>query len=285
MSLLLVGIDFSTRSDRALRRAIFLARRTGYELLIATVVDEQSRTESAEADRRHAAKVLDRMQRTIAQDDGVRCRVEVRAGRPAEELARIAREEGAAMMVIGPHRRSNIRDAFGAATAERIVKQSPAPLICANGVPAGPYRRILLPVDLGDAARRAAQALGTVQLGEDAEIALLHVYDAEAREMLGRSGATAEQRREYFDECARAAKQALRAFAASEGLEHTAQFVTESRGPVAADIEGFAADDGSDLIVVSRSGKGVIGRAILGSVTEDLVRSGKMDVLAVPEPQ
>ena len=188
-------------------------------------------------------------------------------------------------MVIGPHQRSMIGDAFGAITAERIVKHSTIPLICANGVPAGPYRRLLLPVDLEDASRRAVQALRTVDFPGEAEIALLHVYDAEAREMLGRAGVTGKERKDYLAECVAAAKKDLRDFAASEGLEHATQLVTESRGPMAADIEQFAADDGTDLIIVSRSHKGAVGRSILGSVTEDLVRSAKLDVLVVPEPR
>lgn len=283
MSLLMVGTDFSTRSDRALRRAILLARQAGYELLIVGIVDEQTSTGSADAQRREASQTLDRMRQTIGEQDGVPCRFELGAGHPADELARIAGHEGAAIMVIGPHRRSMLRDAFGAATAERVVRQSPTPLICANGIPAGPYRRLLLPVDLEAASRRAVRALRRLDFGKQAEIALLHVYDAGAREMLGRAGVTADQRRDYLDDCYRAASDGLRAFAALEGLEHAAQFVIESCGPMAADIEEFAADDGSDLLVVSRSDEGALGRAILGSVTEDLIRSGKMDVLVIPE--
>lgn len=281
MSILLVGTDFSTRSDRALRRAVLLARQSGYELLIVGVTEEDISAGSLDTQRREALALLRRMQQTITED-GVPCQVEVRTGRPSEQLAEAAQGAGAAMMVIGPHQRALIRDAFGAITAERIVHRSPIPLICANGVPTGPYRRLLMPVDLEDASRRAAQAIPALDFARGTELALLHIYDAEAREMLGRAMATRDEKSEYLSERAAAAKEDLRNFAASVGLEHAAQLVEESRGPMAAAIEQFAAADGTDLIVVSRSDKGLIGRSILGSVTEDLLRSGKLDVLVIP---
>ena len=282
MAILLLGTDFSTRSDRALRRAVLLARQTGCELLIVGVIEEDSSAGSLDTQRREVSALLRRMQQTITDDDRVPCRVEVRIGRPSEQLAEAAQEAGATMMVIGPHQRALIRDAFGTVTAERIVDHSPIPLIAANGVPSGPYRRLLLPVDLEEASRRAARALGTLEFAGSAEIALLHVYDPEAREMLGRAMVTHDEKREYLSERAAAAKEDLRKFAASVGLEHATQLVEESGGPMAADIEQFASEDGADLIVVSRSDKGLIGRSILGSVTEDLLRSGKLDVLVIP---
>lgn len=282
MPLLLVGIDFSSRSDRALRRAVLLARESDYELLLVGVVEENASTEPDGTQTSDASAVLRRMERTLNEDDGVRCRSEVRTGRPSEQLAKAAQEAEVDLMVIGPHRRGLIRDAFGAVTAERIVQQSQTPVIAANALPSGPYRRLLLPVDLGDASRQMAHAVRNLDLAEDAEIVLLHIYDPEAREMLGRAMASRETKRDYLAERASMAKKDLEDFAATVGLNRATQLVKESRGPMAADIGQFAVEDGTDLIIVSRSGKGLIGRSILGSVTEDLLRSGRIDVLVVP---
>jgi nucleotide-binding universal stress UspA family protein len=159
------------------------------------------------------------------------------------------------------------------------------PLIAANDVPSGPYRRLLVPVDLEDASHRAAQALRALDFASEAEVTLLHVYDAEAREMLGRAMVSSDEREEYLTERAAAAKEELRSFAASVGLENAALRVEESRGPMTAEIERVAGECGTDLIVLARSDKGVIGRSILGSVTEDLLGSGKLDVFVVSLPQ
>lgn len=136
---------------------------------------------------------------TITEQDGLACRTEVRTGRPSEELSAAARAFDARMMIIGPHRRALIRDAFGAVTAERIARRSPVPLLAANAVPSGPYRRLLLPVDLERGSRRAAAAAAGLGM-KGAEVTLLHVYDAEAREMLGRAMATSGEKAEYLSD-------------------------------------------------------------------------------------
>lgn len=282
MTLLLVGVDFSTRSDRALRRAVFLARESNYELLLVGVIGKDASPETDGTRKSDAATILRRMARALSDDDGIRCRMEVRTGRPAEQLAKAAKDANADLMVIGPHRRGLIRDAFGSVTAERIVQHSQTPVIAANAPPSGPYRRVLLPIDFGDASRQAADTLRKLEFTDDKDIVFLNIYDPEAREMLGRAMVTQEAKRDYLSERAMMAKDELKDFAASVGFEHATLFVQETRGPMARDIEQFALEDGTDLIIVSRSHKGLIGRSILGSVTEDLLRAGKLDVLVVP---
>lgn len=282
MTMLLVGIDFSTRSDRALRRAVLLAREANFEILIVGVIEEGTSTGSEDRRQREASTLLRRIQRTIIDHDGVPCRMEVRVGRPSEQLAKAAQDNSVDLMVIGPHGRRLIRDAFGAVTAERIVQHSRTPLIASNSIPSGPYRRLLLPVDLGDASRQAVKALPKLEFGKNAEIVLLHIYEPEARAMLGRAMVSQEMKGDYMSERAALAEKELKDFAASVGLKRATQLVTESRGSMVDDIERFAAADGTNLIVVSRSNKGLIGRSILGSVTEDLLRSGKLDILVVP---
>lgn len=279
MPILLVGIDFSTRSDRALRRAVLLARKARYELLLVAVLESETPDASREDE---ASAILLRIQRTIEDEDGVPCRMEVRTGSPSEQLAKAARAAGVHAMVIGPHRKRLIRAPFGAVTAERIVQQSQIPVIAANTLASGPYRRLLLPVDLEDASHRATEALRGLALAEVAEIVLLHTYDPEAREMLGRAMVSQESKRDYLSERADMASKELEDFAVTSGLDGAAQFVREAQGPLAAGIERFALEDGTNLIIVSRSQKGPIARCVLGSVTEDLLRAGKFDVLVAP---
>lgn len=281
MTVLLLGTDFSPRSDRALRRAILLARQFGWELRIVGVIEESQSAGSREPRERETADQLARMERTINEMDGLRCSSELRVGHAQEQLAKAAREAGADLIVIGPHRRSLIRDAFGAITAERIVGCSPVPLICANCVPSAPYRRLLLPVDFEEPSQSAVQLARSLGLADEAEIVLLHLYVAEARDMLGRSMTPAEERSAYLARRAAATRGQLRGFAASLAMERATQLAEELRGPVGAEIERIAAEEGADLVVLPRSRKGGIARTILGSATEDLLRSGKFDLFVL----
>ena len=282
MKLLVVGIDFSSRSDRALRRAVILARKLSSELLLINVIGKGAVLEEDERQESDASAALRRIARTLHEDDGLRCQIEVRNGRPAEQLAKAAQDANADLMVIGPHRRRLIRDSFGAVTAERIVQQVQIPVIAANTPPSGHYRRVLLPTDLENAFKDAAHFVQSLHLAKNAEIVLMHIYDPEAREMLSRAMVGQDLKRKYLSERARSAENELKAFADKFGLNRAARRVLEARGSESSNIEDFALEDATDLIILPRSQKGVIARSILGSVTADLIRSAKFDVLIVP---
>lgn len=282
MAVILVGTDFSTRSDRALRRAVLLARGDEHELLIVHVIDDDQPRRLLDSQQRAASDLLREMARTITDVDGVPCRTDLCLGRPAEQLPEIAEQADGLLVIIGPHRRSPLKDAFGAVTAERMVRRARRPLLAANGVPVSPYRRLLLPTDFEEASRRTAMAVRSLPIAEAAELSLVHVYDAEAREMLGRAMAAPDERSTYLAERAARARQDLQGFAASAGMEDATLTIEESRGSFSAGIERVAREDGTDLIVLPRSNKGPIEKGIVGSVTENLLRSGELDILVMP---
>ena len=282
MKLLLVGIDFSSRSDRALRRAVILARKLSAEILLINVTGEGAVLEEGGRQESHPSATLRRLARTLHEDEGLRCHIEVRNGRPAEQLAKAAQDANADLLVIGPHRRRLIRDSFGAITAERIVQQVQIPVIAANTPPSGHYRRVLVPIDLDHAFKDAAHTFQTLNLADNAEIVLMHVYDPEAREMLSRAMVRQDLKRKYLAERARSADNELKAFADKFGLGRATRRVLEARGSDSSNIEEFALEDATDLIILPRSQKGVVARSILGSVTSDLIRSARIDVLIAP---
>lgn len=283
MAVLLVGTDFSTRSDRALRRAMLIARHADYELLVVHVIDDDQPGRMIEVQRAAAEELLSDTQRTFVEDDGIACRTEIRFGRVPEQIIEAARVSGAGLVVLGPHRHSPLADWLGGATAERIVRRCPVPVIAAAAVPAGPYRHLLLPTDFGEASRRAAEAVRQLPFAHSSKASFVHVYDPEAREMLGRAMVPSEDRRQYLLECAERAATELAAFVRSLNWEATGEIVRASGGSIPSEIEKAAAEVDADLILLARSNKGVIAEAVLGSVTKSLLGAGEFDVLVVPE--
>ncbi len=283
MSVLLLATDFSPRSDRALRRAVLLARAGGHELRIVAVLEDGAAAEPA-LERDRALALLGEMETSIVERDRIPCSVELRAGNPPEQLALAAEEAGACLIVIGPHRRTLMRDAFGSITAERIVQRSPVPVLAANGVPSGDYGRALVPVCLDDVSRHTVAAVRDLDLLGTAEVTLLHVFDPEAREMMSRAMMLADERQQYLDDCAAGARAELKAFAQASAMPDARLLVEETSGLVAADIDRVASRFAADLIVLSASDKSVVAKTLLGSVTADLLRPGKFDVLVVPRP-
>lgn len=281
MSVLVVGMDFSASSDLALRRAILLARESGSELHLVHVL-ESSPSKSVSKGADDPGELLAALRRSIVDGEGVPCRTEIRSGDVAQELVAAATEDAAASIVIGPHERALLRDWLRGSTAERIVSHAKAPLIVVNGNPVEPWRRCLVPVDFGPAARRAADAVSNIPFLSKSLVVFAHIYDAEAREMMGRAFVQGTEREDYLREEAHAAQAKLRNFVDELCRGEAKLVVRENGGSVARRLDDISRDEGTDLIIVSSSNKGLVEQAIIGSVTEDLLRHGTTDIMVIP---
>ncbi|HVM45131.1 MAG TPA: universal stress protein [Candidatus Thermoplasmatota archaeon] len=115
MSVILVGIDGSPPSRRALDHATRLAREKGHELFLLTVVPEQVKNSSLSSMMPAGLALPPALSQTFEQtaqlrlDEiaaqlaaiGVKARTDVRAGDAARQLLRAADESGASEIVIG----------------------------------------------------------------------------------------------------------------------------------------------------------------------------------------
>ena len=278
--ILVVGTDFSTRSDRALRRATSIGARGAFELLLVHV-DNDEPLESIDTSHGRKPELLREIERSIAENDGIACRSEIRSGSVAEQLVGAAQESRAELLIIGPHRRAFFRDRFRRTTAERIIRQASIPLIVANSAPV-PYRRVLFPTDLNTNSRRALKAVRALPFVEESEWVLLHIYDAEARQMLHRTMAIPDEQESYLEAVASHAQNELAKFANNARCPNVRCVASESSGSIASDIVDFASEDEADLIVLSRSGKGIVAQTVVGSVTDAVLRKSRRDLLIVP---
>ncbi len=160
---ILVATDFSTRSDRAIRRASLLARQVSAELVLVHVIDDDRPERLVTAEHREASALLDEVANTTRSLDGVPCRYKVQPGEPFEGILRAADEVNADLIVMGMHRRRPLRDIVIGTTIERVMQEGRRPVLMANAVPAGDYHSILVAVDLSAPAAnaaRTAQSLG-----------------------------------------------------------------------------------------------------------------------------
>ncbi|WP_440008308.1 universal stress protein [Halomicrococcus sp. SG-WS-1] len=134
------------------------------------------------------------------------------------------------------------------------------------------FDEILIAVDGSDNARRAATFGFALADAYDATVDLLYAY--RERSLLGRDGTgdTATERGQaILDETAE--------LAADRDVAVETHVV---EGRPAKAITGFAADRGTDLVVVGRKGRVGVGRRLLGSVTEQVLRRIDVPVLVVP---
>ena len=279
---ILVGTDFSTRSDRALRRATLLARQGAAELVLAHVIDDDRPTRLRQAEEREAAVLLGELAETTRTTDGVACGYEMASGEPFEQIPRLAGDAQADLIVMGPHRRQALRDIFIGTTVERTIRRTRHPLLMANAVPAGAYRHVLLTCDLSDSSIGWLQAALAFSFLKDAETTVLHVFDSLAKSAMVRSALQPDDLQHQLDEETVLAKTKLREFLARAGVASHRQEVGHRTPTEAVTIHDYAEKQGMDLIVMGTQQRTGAAKYILGSVAEEVLRIAPTDVLVFP---
>ncbi|CBJ42825.1 universal stress protein [Ralstonia solanacearum] len=151
---ILVAVDGSPTSDRALAEAIGLARRLDAELVVAHVVDNSFiRYDVGYLDVGGFMELLREQGKQIvasgldqAKKAGVRARTllvddplaSFDVGLAVEEAAR---EAGAQLLVLGTHGRRGVRRLLLGSVAESVARQSRLPVLLVRGVPEAPAER------------------------------------------------------------------------------------------------------------------------------------------------
>lgn len=285
MRKILVATDFSTRSDRALRRATLLPRRLSARLLLVHVVDNDQPLRLVESAEREAMTLLAELARTVREIDGLDCDARVVLGEPFQGLADAAAEFDADLLVMGPYRRQVLREIFMGTTVERTIRRCRRPILMANGVPSQPHRRILVATDFSDASAHAILTARDLGLFEDAEVVLLHVFDTLAQDTPLRAAMTQEQLKEQLAEEEAQAAHGMVAFIGKTRIRANRTLVRPVEDTTGQTIRDCARANRSDLILLGTQGQSVLSAFLLGSVAESVLQNAEVDVLVVPSEQ
>ncbi len=282
MRTILVGTDFSTRSDRALRRAVLLARTLNAELVLVHVVDPDRPRRLVDAEAREAEALLAELAETACAVDQIGCRYVLRYGEAFEGILAAAEESRAELVVLGPPRRQLLRGVIRGTTVERVIRSAVRPVVVANGVPAGPYRRILFTTDLSPGAASAAEAIRRLDLERASAILAVHVFPFAAANLLVRTPLGADAIEPLRAQERREAAARLARFLKEVQLVRAHRLVLAGERPVVDLLLEAAARVRADLLVVATRGRVGLGKVLLGSVAEELLRRAEVDLLAVP---
>lgn len=282
MKKIMLATDFSDRSERALRRAALLAQQTGAQLLIVHAVDDDQPAHLVESERELALGLLTDLRDNLGRSEGLDVAVRVLLGDAFEALRQATEAERPDLLVIGAHRRRLLLDIFIGTTAERTIRSVGCPVLMVNAAPLGPYANILLTSDLSDASRHALQKVGQIGIGETARKVILHVFNVPALNLAMGHTLPPEGRKTLIDSAEEQARRTLSGIVSGAGLRQVRLIVRFETGPVAQLVQTTAAEERSDLVVLSTRGLGAVPRALLGSVTEQVLRASAIDVLAIP---
>lgn len=288
---ILVPTDGSDHAERAGDHAALLAGAFDATVHLLTVVDIEAAAgpfsaggvdddyiEQRTADQRAALADLE------AELDGdVRAETAVVTGTPSEGILDYVRETAVDLVVMGTHGRSGLRRYLTGSVAERVLRQSPVPVLTVRATEAsvvgGGYGDILVPTDGSERSDAAvAHALAVADAFESTvhAVSVVNVGDIATGGEVSVPAAFLEE----LEDAARAATEAVASEAATAGVTAVTEVQT---GRPKHELLEYVADHDIEFVVMGTHGRTGLDRVLLGSTAEALVRRADVPVLTVSE--
>jgi nucleotide-binding universal stress UspA family protein len=128
---ILVPVDFSECSIKALQYSVPMAKQFGAETVLVHVMQYPYLAAEAAVFEREALQAerdeLDSLMRRVSKI--VPSRVILRTGKPADEIVQVASETDADLIILSTHGRSGFSHALLGSVAERVVRLAPCPVL------------------------------------------------------------------------------------------------------------------------------------------------------------
>lgn len=282
---ILVGVDFSEPSRRALRRAGALARLWGVPLAVVHVLKEHPYEASlnpvallemlGETEEGLSKRLEDFTRETLGE--GMPVETELRMGVPDRDLLAYAKQRDAGLIVLGGHGKSALQRFLLGSLTESVAGHASVPVWVERGDAPETFRKVVLPTDLSPRSRHGvvvglewARRLGV-------SVVLLHV--AETRFLPPRSLLEAASLEEKVLEMARGPFEDFVAGLPLQGLEVDRELRT---GHATEEVEAFLRGHPDSLLVFSSVGRSAPLTRRMGSVALQLLRHAPVATLLVP---
>jgi len=292
---ILLATDGSPEAERALGTATMLSQKLGAELHLvcvepmpdplswpeARIMSPELRGDIRERAEDKARKMLEGQVEKIREMDAKVFGVHAVAGRPDTEIVRVAEEVGAGLVVLGSRGLGPVRRAVMGSVSLSVVHHSHCSVLVVRGEDAGLPGRILLAVDGSEQARVAAEAAAKISASTGSGLHVVFVMPT-AEHLYVRHLYSKELKRSVREQ----AGGDVRAF-----LDEQVRWIEDHGGKVEdkhmavgrpdAEIVELAEELGAGLTVAGSRGLGGVRRALVGSVSDSVVRHAHGPVLLV----
>ena len=287
---ILLATDGSEEASLAATTASGLATRTGSELHVLTVgpeypyyelPDYPARFEEViEAQRRETREVLDEQVRKIEESGATVEEARLEMGiPPGRAIVHLGEELGAGIIVVGSRGRGTMKRAVMGSVSSSVVHHAHCPVLVVRGEEGRDYLqdRILLALDGSEDSLAAART--AVDLAERMESELHVVYVGEVRPVSYRE---IGGYRALYEELEKRAQRLLdEQVTQVESAGGTVAKAHLKMGRPDEEIVVLGEEIAAGLIVTGSRGLGGIRRALMGSVSDSVVKHAYCPILVV----
>jgi nucleotide-binding universal stress UspA family protein len=277
----LLATDDSGDSELAATTAVSLAKNTDSEVHVVHVwrpvpsvhFDALIRQEM----RREAQEILDEQVKKIEGLGGTVVEAHLREGGTSEEIVTLATEIGVGLVAVGSRGRGRIRRALMGSVSDAVVRHAHCPVMVVRWKPVAFPAKILLSTDGSEEANLATQIVTDLGERTGSEVHVVHVGEIPFAHYPDRYGYRA-----LYEEHEREARQLLEAQV--EKMKAAGATVAQAHlrlGRADEEVVVLAEELGVDLIAMGGRGLSGVSRALMGSVSDSVVRHAHCPVLIV----
>ncbi len=276
MKNILVATDLSVRSDRALQRALNLARHYKAKLTILHVIDEDN-PEVLHNDLNRLAK-KEIFEAVDGKTKDVHYKIEIVTGIPHVEILQSALKIKADLVVIGLHRHTNEGNSMIGSVIQRVVKDSLKPVLVVRENTKSEYKKILVAFDFNSHSKNSLKL--SLKLFPEANFTLLHSYHMPFVGMIGVSNSAleSEHRKDCEKEMDETLKEVTRSLSKSGSKNYKIKNKLEN-GSIIDVLKKEVLYSKPQLMVIGTHGRSGISRILSLNVAETFLIDPPCDVL------
>lgn len=295
---ILLATDGSPASARAARKAASLSAKLGAGLHVvyvaplpatyvpaeSEILDYQFWERMRDVATKEASARLEELVRDVQQEGGMVEDSHAAAGRPEAEIVRLAEIVGADLVVVGNRGYGALRRAVMGSVSTGVVRHAHCPVLVVRGREGDETNlpgRILLALDGSKGAEAASGIAAELSAATGSELLLIRVIETSPYPPYPETNY-----REAWESDLGRAKRHVRTYLDGragqmrrDGLKVADAHL--SLGEADREIARLAEEAVADLIVVGSRGLGGIRRALMGSVSDSVVRHAPCSVLVV----
>jgi nucleotide-binding universal stress UspA family protein len=294
----LLATDGSPESGRAARVATELSSKLGPELHLVYVEPTPSvygipeRAVYAPDTQNHLEEVEHYAQERLGEEaakirnyGGQVAAVHPKVGRPDAEIVGLAEELDAGLVIVGSHGFSPFKRVLLGSVSDSVVRHANTSVLVVRGEAPRLPGRVLLAIDGSKESHLATRAAVEVAGATGSELHVLSVLEtAQLLPYMPYPGFEAWETSGTAEEAEQHARRLLSRVSERIGAEGST--VEESHlavGKPDKEIVGLAGELDAELVVLGSRGLGAVGRVLLGSVSDSVVRHALSSVLVVRE--
>lgn len=291
MKRLLVATDLSDRANDAIERAALIARDAGARLDLVHIATPEF-TEGAQPLADHASDngatstalyVREALQTRVAavrERHGITCGFHMASGSLIDQLASLANERSADLIVLGFSEDNLVRQLLLGSTAERMMSKAPCPVLVVKRRPEGPYRSVLVPVDFSPVSQSAISGVRSV--APTAVMSILHVFEAPFEGVLRYAGVDEDTMAHYRAVAHQQAIERMTKLCVTARMDAQRVRLLAVHGVPSLRIVARETQQRVDLITMGKQSESVLENLFVGSVTRRVISRSRCDVLICP---